>query len=78
MVIDMSILTQNTGFRNKSLTKDEIKYISLNLSANLLGLGNAATPFGIAAMKELNKNMVMSHYDNKDLTGKINLPGKTT
>lgn len=29
--------------------------ISLNLSANMLGLGNAATPFGIKAMKELNK-----------------------
>ncbi|MCB1762958.1 MAG: spore maturation protein [Gammaproteobacteria bacterium] len=27
----------------------------LNLSANLLGLGNAATPFGIRAMQELNK-----------------------
>ena len=29
--------------------------ICLNLSANLLGLGNAATPLGIAAMKELDK-----------------------
>ena len=29
--------------------------ITLNLSANLLGLGNAATPFGLAAMKELDK-----------------------
>ena len=27
--------------------------ISLNLSANMLGLGNAATPFGIKAMQEL-------------------------
>jgi spore maturation protein SpmA/spore maturation protein SpmB len=27
----------------------------LNMSANLLGLGNAATPFGIRAMQELNK-----------------------
>lgn len=31
------------------------KAIALNISANLLGLGNAATPLGIAAMKELNK-----------------------
>ncbi len=30
-------------------------YISLNISANMLGLGNAATPFGINAMKELQK-----------------------
>ena len=27
----------------------------MNVSANLLGMGNAATPFGIAAMKELAK-----------------------
>ncbi|MFZ7119717.1 MAG: nucleoside recognition domain-containing protein [Eubacteriaceae bacterium] len=29
--------------------------ISLNMSANLLGIGNAATPFGIKAMKEMQK-----------------------
>ena len=29
--------------------------IILNISANMLGLGNAATPFGIKAMEELNK-----------------------
>lgn len=32
-----------------------MQYIVLNLTANLLGLGNASTPFGIAAMKELEK-----------------------
>ena len=31
------------------------QYISLNMSANMLGLGNAATPFGIEAMQELNR-----------------------
>lgn len=30
-----------------------MQYIVLNITANLLGLGNASTPFGIAAMKEL-------------------------
>ena len=30
-----------------------MQYISLNLTANLLGLGNASTPFGVAAMKEI-------------------------
>lgn len=30
-------------------------YIVLNLTSNLLGLGNASTPFGIAAMRELEK-----------------------
>ena len=29
--------------------------VSMNVAANLLGLGNAATPLGIAAMKELHK-----------------------
>lgn len=29
--------------------------ITLNFSANLLGLGNAATPFGLTAMRELEK-----------------------
>lgn len=32
-----------------------MQYIVLNVTANLLGLGNASTPFGIAAMKELEK-----------------------
>ncbi len=30
--------------------------VMMNLSANFLGLGNAATPFGIEAMKELQKD----------------------
>lgn len=30
-----------------------LEKISMNVSANLLGLGNAATPFGISAMREL-------------------------
>ena len=29
--------------------------ITMNISANLLGLGNAATPFGLKAMKELHR-----------------------
>ena len=31
------------------------KEISMNIVANLLGLGNAATPFGLKAMKELQR-----------------------
>lgn len=30
------------------------KNITMNISANILGLGNAATPFGLKAMEELN------------------------
>ena len=32
-----------------------LQVICMNLSANLLGLGNAATPLGLAAMRELQK-----------------------
>lgn len=35
--------------------KSSSKAICMNMTANLLGLGNAATPLGIAAMKELAK-----------------------
>lgn len=31
------------------------KMICMNITANFLGLGNAATPFGIMAIKEMNK-----------------------
>ncbi len=37
------------------------RLISMNMSANLLGLGNAATPFGIAAMRELH---MQNHQSN--------------
>ena len=33
-----------------------LEYISSNVAANMLGLGSAATPFGLKAMKELQKN----------------------
>lgn len=32
-----------------------MKAICMNVTANLLGLGNAATPFGLAAMREMQK-----------------------
>ena len=32
-----------------------MQYITLNITANILGLGNASTPFGIAAMREIEK-----------------------
>ena len=42
-------------FRDVPKESDAMKYISLNISANILGLGNAATPFGLKAMKELHR-----------------------
>ena len=40
-------------FRELSEESPAMKAISMNMAANLLGLGNAATPLGLAAMKEL-------------------------
>ncbi|MCI9406360.1 MAG: spore maturation protein A [Oscillospiraceae bacterium] len=42
-------------FRDLPAGSKAAKAIVMNLTANLLGLGNAATPLGIAAMKELEK-----------------------
>jgi Uncharacterized membrane protein, required for spore maturation in B.subtilis. len=40
-----------------SIPKDNkaIGYIASNIAANMMGLGSAATPFGLKAMKELQK-----------------------
>lgn len=36
-------------------SKEAARYISANISANFLGMGNAATPMGINAMRELDR-----------------------
>ena len=41
-----------TGVKNNTRA---ISMIALNLSANILGMGNAATPFGIKAIEEMQK-----------------------
>ncbi len=43
-------------FRNTSPDSDTGKNMLLNITANILGLGNAATPFGLSAMKDLGKS----------------------
>ena len=42
------------------------KMIALNMSANMLGLGNAATPMGISAMKRLGCRMSAIAIGNWD------------
>lgn len=42
-------------FRGLDPKGKSMSIIIMNIVSNLLGLGNAATPFGIAAMKELEK-----------------------
>ena len=43
----------NLIFRGLPKNSPAFSFISMNITANLLGLGNAATPLGIAAMKAL-------------------------
>ena len=50
----------------KGITPETEKYITCNMSANLLGLGNASTPMGISAINSMNEgkpyastNMIM-------------------
>lgn len=45
-------------FHNMDKEDSTLESISMNISANILGLGNAATPLGIEAMKKMQaKNM---------------------
>ena len=41
-----------------------MQYITLNLTANILGLGNASTPFGIAAMQAIEAEEQSSDPEN--------------
>ena len=45
-------------FKGLSKNSDAILPISLNITSNLLGLSNAATPIGIEAMKKLSKENI--------------------
>lgn len=58
------LLSPIIKFLFKTDNKEAIKYISINMSSNILGLGNAATPSGIKAMSLLD-----------DKTGKITFAG---
>jgi spore maturation protein A len=43
-------------FPDLSTTGAGMRAVSMNIAANFLGLGNAATPFGLCAMKEMAKH----------------------
>lgn len=43
------------------------KYIAMNMSANLLGMGNAATPMGIKAMQALDRENSNPLYASDDM-----------
>lgn len=46
----------NLIFGKKNISDESRKYISMNISANMLGMGSAATPLGIKAMESMNKD----------------------
>ena len=41
---------------------EQIKYVSINLSCNLLGLGNASTPSGIKAIKLMENDLPKTRF----------------
>lgn len=42
-------------FGKKNLDSESKQYVSMNISANMLGMGGAATPMGIRAIESMNK-----------------------
>lgn len=63
------ILSPFTGLIFKGINKDEYAYklIVMNITANLLGLGNASTPLGIKAVKELARVENSKGYATKNI-----------
>ena len=43
-------------FGKNTLSKESKKYVSMNMSANILGMNGAATPLGIKAIEAMNKD----------------------
>lgn len=54
-------------FPDYDIDSPAIKAICMNVTANILGLGNAATPMGIAAMKEMNKSNKNKYVANNSM-----------
>ena len=53
----------------KLFPKTEAKnHITMNIIANLLGMGNAATPAGISAMKKLSEENGKSEYPSQEMS----------
>ena len=46
----------NLIFGKKNISEESRTYISMSMSANMLGMGGAATPLGIKAMESLQKD----------------------
>ncbi|MBR2908934.1 MAG: hypothetical protein IKC11_01130 [Clostridia bacterium] len=46
----------NLIFGKKNLSQESREYVSMNMSANILGMGSAATPLGIKAIESMQKD----------------------
>ena len=51
----------------KTKNQKTLQKISVNISANMLGIGNAATPSGLAAMEELDKEVTKDGTSTPDM-----------
>ena len=51
----------------KTKNQKTLQKISVNISANMLGIGNAATPSGLAAMEELDKEVTKDGTPTPDM-----------
>lgn len=54
-------------FPNYDKNSKPMEAICMNITANILGLGNAATPFGIEAMKEMQKGNKIKDTANNSM-----------
>lgn len=58
----LRIIFKETGKNQKAMES-----ITMNLTANMMGLSNAATPFGIKAMEEMQKSNIEKDTANNDM-----------
>lgn len=56
-------------FKRQDLTDTQVENISLNITSNALGIGNAATIYGLKAIDEMQKN----NLDKKSSTDNMNI-----
>lgn len=58
----------NLIYGKNNISTETRKYISLNMSANMLGMGGAATPMGLKAMESMQKDNIDKTSATKEMT----------
>jgi len=58
----LKIIFKETGKNQKAMSS-----ITMNITANMVGLSNAATPFGIKAMEEMHKDSLQKDTASNDM-----------